>query len=478
MQVVYYDPLNPATVNVTLEILRVLSWEQRPIYDETGLDYLYDHFRFSLQFIVSDAATAVDPAIVTDIPANTGYARNLAYIGKVLRTPRLVLQILENNNLLFQSHGTIQLGPARVSAVCDVGGGPKPISFRATEFRGLKSFLATWEVEAWVCRNYNVPPDGGRQLEAINDQLPNGVPIAPPAFSSPVLSHRWSMSDSIGADLFTTRTITGKIVFAADYIRALSEQPDDFRAAGIFHLVPTFFARTAVYVQMASDGNSCTYTVTDTEQPANLGALAPFVKLDSDVRIDEGPGKNWMFLEQTTFTLYIKLYGRPSTPRMTLFNTVISVLNTYGFNPRGKILGVQVFNPCISISSGYDLSGRSAWARATFLSGHDVINDLAGVVVAGSINYVNNGTMNGGEFLGNPLGNPPSPAIVSANNTTFRTGPSPSASGAYETQIEQMVAQALNNEGIAYRLPTKQPGAQVVPNPPLNSFLPVRPDNL
>jgi hypothetical protein len=461
----YYDPLNPNVATATLSILRVNSWEVRPVYSEDGLDYLYDHFRFSFQFMVNDFATHANRTIANTafppLPVS-GFPRSLEYLARVLRIPRLRLEISENNLLIFRSHGQVRLGGQLVTAACDVAGGPKPISFRGREFSGLKTFLGTWEVESWCPRQYQTAPDGGRAIINNNDNEVGALPAQAPTARTFVLSHRWSTSDSINEKMFTTRTTTGKAVFDLELLQAAQYGPDDLRAAGIFHLLPNNFARTNVNVQMSSDGASLNYSVTDTEQPANLGGNSNVVSVNADMRVDTVPQK-FPFLEQLTATISCQVQGRPGVSRTVLYQTVLNVLQQFGFNPRQNfgLFNSNALNPCFQISSGYDAFNLTAWATASFMTGRNIFNDAAGFIGnPGQFLKLNNGVLTPGDNVNGliPLNAP--------------SGPVPRVNFAYETVLEKMVAQALNSEGIAWQLNRRTPAESIVA-----PFLP-RPDNL
>lgn len=470
MRVLYYDPLNPTLAIAEFEITRVLSWDVFPVYSEDGFDYLYDKYSFTFQAVINDDAMSAPTTANTAIPKNVlGYSRHLEYLSRVLRTPRLQLVITQQTRdgtyIIFRAcpvYSNTTTGKKFV-AVCDVAGGPKPISFHAFEFHGLKSHLITWSVESWVNRDYVSNPDK-RNFQASNLNQVNGVPSPGPTAETYVLSHRWSQSDSISEDMFTSRTTTGKVVLNAARIRSagLLISPDDFRAAGIFHLLPYGFARTNVSVQMASDGNSLTYSVTDTEQPANIGAWQPLVSVEADATVDNSEA-SVLGLPQTTLTISVSVKGRPKTPRKVLLSACINVLLTMGFDPFRQFFGITFFAPCFHISSGYSLIRRTAWANASCIFGRNIINDLTSLTIVGSAgqNKVFQGVMSVGEYT-SPITGP-----------QFVVGPLPLKFGAYETLIEKMVAQAINNDGIAARL-----NKSIDPGPmPTTSFV-QRPDNL
>ena len=466
MQVYYYDPLNPGVNSAVFDVLRVVSWDVDPVFSEDGIDLLYAKYRFTFQALINDDAMHASRAIAnTRIPPAplSGYPRSLEYLQRVLSTPRLRLDVLENNYLIFRSHGNYLL-PNGVSyaATCDVGGGPKPINFRAFQISGLKSHLITWSVESWRRRSYQTAPDGGRTIQADNANVPGGVPSPAPTNPSFVLSHRFSQSDSISPEMFTKRTTSGKIVLDAGLTRAYALSADNFRAAGVFHTLPPGFARTSVEVQSASDGNSLTYTVVDTEQPANLGANSQLARVDADVKVETSEGDVKLF-EQVICTASVRVWGRPGVTRATLSQNVMNVLIGFGFNPAVNVgvFNVKLFNPCFRISSGYDLYGRMAWATANFISGRNLFNDLITVAANGAAsNNIRTGILQTSEYTNH---------LITPQATS---GATPKLAGAYETQIAQMIAQALNNEGIAARLPQDyQPFIR-------QGAFPARPDNL
>ncbi len=183
-------------------------------------------------------------------------------------------------------------------AKTDCANGPKPIAFNVLSWESSKTARCYYEVETWIKEcppiysrtrtrttststgGYTNPnlSEGGYTAGAIGGFIA-GVPGASPVAAgttnvttpgqSAVISHRWEESHSINDLGWTTRQIAGQIRFRKDVLIETRLEPDDFRIR-LFPRIPLGFIRTVDGVGTTSDGLTCYYKVTDTQEPRSL----------------------------------------------------------------------------------------------------------------------------------------------------------------------------------------------------------------
>lgn len=282
---------------IDLQIGRVLDSEMRAVYDDTGVDFLYVHFRIRVQAIFNPRATASQ----VNNPSGDTPAASLSFLRQRLLTPRQSLQINIGNDTLLVSP---QINAdANVPFATDANNGPHPIDLQILSVHGSKSIVVAYEIETWLneCTGSSGSP--------------------PPT----ILSHRWEMTEDIGDDYLSTRTIRGRATFRTDFLLAESNVPDDFRRY-LFHPVPPFFQRTSIRVTPESDGTALNYEIVDEEQVWNLDPSRGIIRVEGY----QTEGWDWIgFLNPSVyFHLHLEVWGQPNATNRNLVDALLQILST------------------------------------------------------------------------------------------------------------------------------------------------------
>lgn len=176
---VYYN-------DVTLHNVVTRNWNEECVYDQSGTDLLSQKFSLTFEGIVHAATPGV--AYIAEsrqglTPYETGVA-GMKAIRRLLEQPRGELLVDVNGTALLRCVATTEataFDPDR-----DVDNGPKP--------KGVT-------ISRVVNDTYRV----AFAVECCKVECTDGRPVGP------VLNNRWSVSESMDADYFTERTISGRI---------------------------------------------------------------------------------------------------------------------------------------------------------------------------------------------------------------------------------------------------------------------------
>lgn len=302
---------------IQLPLLRIVKFDQKPVYSDDGTDVLYHHFRIGAECTfnpgVFNAAwhnqsrsvvTPLSPHIGTFSQDLVGQQPNLempaasiARMRLALLAPRRLLTIqddrgaviIESPIILAQGQfaggytNPAQIGPPQASpkrAKTDCCNGPKPITFDVLSWEASRTARCYYEIETWVKEcpplyrrtvvqgGYSNQRAGGYTNPNIVEGGASGNTITSPGQSA-VISHRWEESHSIDDLGWTTRHIAGQIRFRKDVLLEMRLEPDDFRVR-LFPRPPVGFVRTIDGVGTSPDGLTCYYKVTDTQEPRSL----------------------------------------------------------------------------------------------------------------------------------------------------------------------------------------------------------------
>jgi hypothetical protein len=165
------------------------------------------------------------PAPITDVS-----------VRHVLMQPRQQLVYAVGTNVLLVAPAA---NPDGTAAVADAANGPIPLACDVVQVSGNKTFLVDFAISAAVNESYlyvNTPPV--------------------------LLSHRWTRTEDIDTDMYSTVTTRGFARFRSDRLLFLGVVPDDFRGY-LFVPPPPRCQRVAVHVEPSEDGSSIAYTLVD-----------------------------------------------------------------------------------------------------------------------------------------------------------------------------------------------------------------------
>ena len=207
-----------------------------------------------------ESAGAIAP--VTDVAVRHRLARPRQQIVLVTGgTPVLVSPNLVNNN---------ELAPPGM----DVKGGPFITGIDVVKMTGGKSFFVDLSIETWV------------NEFAIFGVSPNVL-----------LSNRWSVSEDIDEDYYSTRTIRGVAHFRRDNLAFLGFAADEFRAYLVHPLPGNGWKRIAANFTPADDDTTLSYVLVDKQLA--LSIVPPGVtriEATQTVEIDSGDTFSASFL--------------------------------------------------------------------------------------------------------------------------------------------------------------------------------------
>lgn len=269
---------------VTLELVALDRVERVNVYSSDGMDLLYVHWIIGASCVFSPGGQPVGVA-ATILSPNTnretvaGFAPPLSWTGTYtppdtffqegngdgitgyqatltdvevktrLMIPRrkLIIGSLDDKGRLI-----VWLESPKTGLLCDMAGGPKPISVDVISVAGQGQTF--------------------------------GVHVQIETFQSPctyqsdraLISHRWQMTHDHNEDNYLTRTIEGEAVFNLGVVASSIFQPDWIRGQ-LFHPIPLGFQRRLGPISLSPDGTTLKYTVSDVDttilfDPGDSGA--------------------------------------------------------------------------------------------------------------------------------------------------------------------------------------------------------------
>ena len=296
------------------------KFEQHVVYDDSGTDYLYTRFNIAVvgyvhanlrASISANSGVRVDvvsPADYSKMTKNAagifedGATNNFNVIRARLAAPRKAFR-MEIDAAEGGGGGTflmdINAAPtvALNASFVDCNNGPKPQILAITHVVADNVFRIEWEVE--VCR-----------VECSDDGLTTT------SNASGVLSNRWSMTDEIDNNAYTTRTIQGRL-----RILSAKVNPHSFRDL-VVPFLNKYFRRDRVTFVATADGLNLDYTIVDKE----IAYAAPF------------PATSWHFEIHSSMTIAMKeittIDIRMSCPR-TVDKTLLIMIAAQIIDARG-----------------------------------------------------------------------------------------------------------------------------------------------
>lgn len=336
---------------LSFEVERVYRWDYRAVYDDSGLDYLYDHVVIGVQAVFHPGATVSNDVTGTPRVGVNGVgfgalgSESVRDLYTIMMQPRQKLTLTLGNKLVLES--PLRDPGTNASYSCDAKGGPQPLNFRVIAIHGVgKTLVCTFDIETWIngFNNSSATPS--------------------------LLSHRWTMSHDIDELNYTTRTIRGKAIFRKDHLVSHPLWPaeryaDDFRER-IFHPIPLNFQRKSVHVTQSPDGTTLDYTITDQEQPANLGKYNPVLKIKSRLRMGYDSPTMLGITPKRHVEITVQVWGRRSSTKQDLFKACARAAAAFGFgdvlSPTAKLYfrqnwDVDLVDRYVGLTVGLTLSG-------------------------------------------------------------------------------------------------------------------------
>lgn len=409
------------------EIERIYRWDHRAVFDESGLDYLYDHIVIGVQCVLHESATRSDAVMGRPVQGNRGTyaAASVRDLRTYMMQPRLPLQVRIGPEFILESPARKPGKLGNLAYDCDAKGGPQPLSFNISKNYGLgRTIIATFEVETWI--------------NDFNDREKT------PA----ILSNRWTMSHDLDELAYTTRTIQGRAVFRKDLLLGSNNAgaaqqpnyPDDFRSK-LFHPVPDFFKRQSVHVSQSPDGCTVDYRVTDVEQPANINLNSRIAKIKGSVRAGWDKRRlGFLDVAQRYVQATIQCWGRRTTTRRELIKACARALSSIGFKFADSADGIWPLYHC-----SWDIGLFDRYASVTMGCVASSYSDLLTLAMsnAGNRGWRSNIVADFPEFM---------EGIT--NNNQQQSAPLPNCAGTVGTHVGRLVSQALSNPSTVPSRPT------------------------
>lgn len=360
-------------------------FEQRDVYEDSGTDYLYTKFNVSvIGYIHANLTNSISgntgPRV--DVVPSAGYdsmTKNVApnfYSGGAANNFNVVRARLAEPRKLFEMRlnsaedgtgGTLLLSVDKVptkgkdSSRVDANNGPKPQLLSITHVVADNVLRIEWEIEI-------------ARVECTDD----GFALSPN--KTGVLSNRWSMTDEIDNNAYTTRTIQGRL-------RVLSAEvnPHSFRDLVVPGL-NKYFRRDRMMFVATADGLNLDYTIVDKE----IAFAAPF------------PATSWHFeivssmtqgSKQTT-TISIRLSCPRVATKTSLIMIAAQIIDARGFRDAQHRTQAGLIVREVTFTDTYGDNENMITARA-------VMEHVGGV--AGGPNPAAQMFLTAGRRLGHPL---------------------------------------------------------------------------
>lgn len=339
---------------IEISIQKVWTFDMRDVYTDDHAEYLYTHYLIEVQGVINPQATSFLPGVPGDQRPQQQLGQTagttMIAIRHLLLQPRGVLTYDLGNDRVLESPQRFRnvLDNTIVRAKTDAKNGPHPIDCKIAEFHGTKTLVITFKIETFI-------------KECVYSKIPSADGSLVNAWTSPVLAHRWEMSESFDELFLSTRVINGWAVFRSDGLLnpfgpGFPLSPDDFRAR-MFHPIPDNFKRTHVDVAVSEDGLECRYQIVDEEQTLNISPTSGIAKMQVryyrsvDWSITASPpslpvgGSDpldlaWLANVGISFVggllpsqvegLHVQLWGKRNTSQQILVNSIIKVFqNVY-----------------------------------------------------------------------------------------------------------------------------------------------------
>ena len=281
--------------DVTLWNVLTREFLQETVFDESDTDRLYQRFTVSVTGYMHDESAwntiGVSPQVAGS-PRSA--AATHALVRRKLAEPRQAFEMKLGVDALGNGGDVLlSASPAgRVNDLTDrdVRNGPRCTSSAVTHV--ASNTLLRVEATFVICK-LECDEQGGRYSP-----------------ERPVLSNRWSVTDNIGPDLYTTREYVGKLVLAAPRF-----QTDSFRDLVVPPLQPGM-RRERMTFAVAADGLSLAYTISDRD----VTWAPPPGATSFDYRYTESTGDGFL----GTGEIAVALQGARDANRKDLIRLAVS----------------------------------------------------------------------------------------------------------------------------------------------------------
>lgn len=299
---------------VTLHNVQTREWEQETVYDESNTDALYHRYRMRFEGILhaeASGSTWVGTAAQENMVAQYGavYAR--------LQQPRQSLKVTVSNAhaadeplVLFECVPSVppsHAGQGNLNEVNrDVDNGPKPLGFKILQVIGAKCLRVSFAIQ---CAKLSCPPPwytGG----------PLQVPL--------VLNNRWSVSEEMDANNFTTRTIAGRMrlscgVTSDQLVTNNPAMPQVFARYLVVPGIEEGFKRERIEFSADKSGLECEYRITDRQ----IHTAPPWPATRMEARHTQTTHDGFSVASE----VHVRLEGPPHVDKRYLITRAIQIID-------------------------------------------------------------------------------------------------------------------------------------------------------
>lgn len=283
---------------VELHNILTKQWDEEVVYDPSGTDLICHRYklRFSgimhVQKASGDTATAWIKYPVGGTPGPGGTAVEMYQtVSALLHTPRRELIVKIGDKEILRVDGLCESPTPRT----DMETGPKPREVKITQIVNTQVFRVEFAIDC--ARLACWEPGYGNKWVG-------------PA-TKPVVSNRWSVSETIDDNFFTTRTIKGRLRLSGAYWLGHS-----CRGWGI-PVLESGFRRDRIEWTALENGLECEYTVID-KQVAN-SAPWPATKMDCTHMVTSDTGMDFRA------EVSVRLEGSPASDRRAMIAAAIMI---------------------------------------------------------------------------------------------------------------------------------------------------------
>jgi hypothetical protein len=231
---------------VELHNVQTKSWDQELVYDASGTDLLYSRYRMRFEGIVHaqniGTGTHNAPAWIAKA-GTTGSGANavttFAAVRSLLAQPRATLTVTFGSSVVVNvcsRSGDTGMPPGMAPGT-DLDNGPKPRHVSLTHIIGDQVFRLVFEIDCCVQECPSASPGDTSLLNVVNN--------------------RWSISEAIDENFFTTRTIRGRLRLGRPMQNAHAYK------SAVVPSLESGFRRDRIDFAVAENGLDCEYTVVD-----------------------------------------------------------------------------------------------------------------------------------------------------------------------------------------------------------------------
>jgi len=293
---------------VTLHNVQTREWEQETVYDESNTDALFHRYRLRFEGILH--AEASGPTWVgTATQANL--VAQYADVRTRLQRPRQTLTVTVSNAhandaplLLFQCVPSVPPSQSTSGNLSnpdrDVANGPKPTGFKILQMIGAKCMRVSFSIEC-----AKVSCQGGYT-----------VPL--------ILNNRWSVSEEMDENNFTTRTITGRMrlscgVTADQLVTTNPTMPQVFARYLVVPGLEEGFRRERIEFSADKSGLECEYRVVDRQ----VHTAAPWPATKMHARHTQTTNDGFSVVSE----VQVSLEGPPHIDKRFLITRAIQIID-------------------------------------------------------------------------------------------------------------------------------------------------------